>query len=308
MSTPILHHYPLSPFSEKIRAIFGYKQLAWQSVTIPAVMPKPDVIALTGGYRKTPVLQIGCDVYCDTRLIARVVDGCKPEPSIYPRGAQATANILAQWADQTLFYSILPYAFAPSAMARTAGALTPDEAKVFMQDRLAMNEDARFKPPGRYVAMSHSPVYFAQLQAQLAGGTFLCGNQPTIADFAVYHCLWFVARSSPETFEPYPRLRAWMDKLAGFGHGTPSELSSGDALALCRASTPLALGDGAAVDPNGIARGTRVVVRTTDLGRDPIEGELVYIDTDEVVLRRVDARAGTVHVHFPRIGYEMKAI
>ena len=52
----ILHHYPSSPFSEKIRLALGYKKLAWKSVTIPPIMPKPDVLALTGGYRKTPIL------------------------------------------------------------------------------------------------------------------------------------------------------------------------------------------------------------------------------------------------------------
>jgi glutathione S-transferase len=308
MSTPILHHYLSSPFSEKIRALFGYKRLSWQSVTIPAVMPKPDVIALTGGYRKTPILQLGCDVFCDTRLIARVVDALRPEPTIYPRGSEATANLLAQWADLTLFYSVLPFASQPSALARKASALKPEEAQVLMQDRIAMSEDARYKPPGRYVAMAHMPVYLAQLDAQLAGGSFLCGAAPSIADFAVYHCLWFIEQSSPETLAPYEQLRAWMAKIASFGHGTSQELSSGEALALCRASSPRPLGPGAERDPNGIARGARVVVRTTDVGRDPIEGELIFVDTDEIVLRRVDARAGTVHVHFPRVGYELKAV
>ena len=60
MTDIILHHYPTSPFSEKVRLVLGYKKLAWKSVIIPSIMPKPDVIALTGGYRKTPFLQIGC--------------------------------------------------------------------------------------------------------------------------------------------------------------------------------------------------------------------------------------------------------
>ena len=66
----ILHHYPASPFAEKIRLILGAKGLSWRSVTIPWIMPKPDLMPLTGGYRRTPVLQIGADVYCDTALIA----------------------------------------------------------------------------------------------------------------------------------------------------------------------------------------------------------------------------------------------
>ena len=49
MADLILHHYPTSPFAEKVRLVLGYKQLAWKSVHIPPVMPKPDVLALTGG-------------------------------------------------------------------------------------------------------------------------------------------------------------------------------------------------------------------------------------------------------------------
>jgi len=79
MTELIFHHYPSSPFSEKVRLVFGFKGLAWKSVIIPMIMPKPDVIALTGGYRKTPILQIGADVYCDTALICRVLDRLHPE-------------------------------------------------------------------------------------------------------------------------------------------------------------------------------------------------------------------------------------
>jgi glutathione S-transferase len=55
MNELILHHYPASPFAEKIRAILGFKRLEWNSVIIPMTAPKPDLVALTGGYRKTPV-------------------------------------------------------------------------------------------------------------------------------------------------------------------------------------------------------------------------------------------------------------
>ena len=85
MADLILHHYPTSPFSEKIRLILGAKKLPWKSVFIPPVMPKPDVEALTGGYRKTPFLQIGADIYCDSLLMCRVIDRLAPEPPLYPR-------------------------------------------------------------------------------------------------------------------------------------------------------------------------------------------------------------------------------
>src|SRR5882724_6141516 len=99
MNKLILHHYPNSPFAEKIRLIMGFKKLQWGSVIIPNMMPKPDVVALTGGYRKTPFLQIGADIYCDTALIADVIESLAPAPSLYPAGIAAAARTVGQWAD-----------------------------------------------------------------------------------------------------------------------------------------------------------------------------------------------------------------
>src|SRR5437764_378338 len=85
MSTqPILHHFEASPFSEKIRVIFGFKRIAWQSVLIPRILPKPDLMPLTGGYRRTPVMQIGADVFCDTAIIMRELELRYPEPTLFP--------------------------------------------------------------------------------------------------------------------------------------------------------------------------------------------------------------------------------
>ena len=99
MSDIILHHYPSSPFAEKIRKILGFKKISWNSVIIPVIMPKPDLTALTGGYRRTPVLQIGDDIYCDTALIADVLERRVPAPSLYPAPIAGLARTLAQWAD-----------------------------------------------------------------------------------------------------------------------------------------------------------------------------------------------------------------
>ena len=69
MSDVILHHYALSPFSEKVRRVLAYKQIPWRAVEQPIMAPKPDLRPLTAGYRRVPVMQIGADVYCDTAVI-----------------------------------------------------------------------------------------------------------------------------------------------------------------------------------------------------------------------------------------------
>lgn len=125
MKQLILHHYPNSPFAEKIRLILGFKGLRWSSVIIPNIMPKPDVIALTGGYRKTPVLQIGADIYCDTALIADVIEAQAAQPTLYPGGIAGASRILAQWADSTLFWTMIPYSLQPAGVAHMFSGLPP---------------------------------------------------------------------------------------------------------------------------------------------------------------------------------------
>ena len=99
----ILHHYRSAPFSEKVRLILGYKKLQWKSVLIPAIIPKPDLVALTGGYRRTTVLQVGADLYCDTALICDVLQHVRPEPTRYPPHLKGACRTFAQWDDPTLF-------------------------------------------------------------------------------------------------------------------------------------------------------------------------------------------------------------
>jgi len=137
MKKLVLHHYPNSPFSEKIRLIMGYKSLHWTSVDIPVVMPKPDVVALTGGYRKTPILQLGADIYCDTALIADVLEAIAPAPTLYPTGA-AASRTLAQWADSTLFWTAIPYTIMqPAGLAHLFGDAPPGAVQAFRDDRKA---------------------------------------------------------------------------------------------------------------------------------------------------------------------------
>src|SRR5881397_2688581 len=127
MDDIILHHYWESPYAEKIRRILGFKDLAWRSVIIPMMMPKPDLTALTGGYRKTPVMQVGADIYCDTDLIARTIERLHPEPPLFPDDGTAISYMLGSW-QQELFWLAV----------RTVGISAPVFPPGFVEDRAAM--------------------------------------------------------------------------------------------------------------------------------------------------------------------------
>ena len=135
MQDLILHHYPESPFSEKVRLILGHKKLAWRSVRVPSVLPKPDVQALTGGYRRTPFLQVGADIYCDTALICDVLEHRQPLPSLYPPAQKGMARILAQWADSTLFWAAMAHNLNTKGVAAMFAGQPPEVAQAFADDR-----------------------------------------------------------------------------------------------------------------------------------------------------------------------------
>lgn len=306
----ILHHYPTSPFAEKARLMLGFKQLSWRSVMIPPLMPKPDLTALTGGYRKTPVLQVGADIYCDTALIARRLEAEKATPALFPEGQEFNVSLLSQWADSVLFQHVVALVFQPESMALRFAKVPPEFAKAFAADRSALFSGGSASRLPLEQAKHQWPALMGALQRQLQReqDDFLFG-EPSHADFSVAHCLWFL-RGTPVTsplVDDYPEVAAWLARVLGFGHGSLSEMSSEQAIAVASEATPVALPDEAFVDPNGFEPGQVVSIAAVDYGVDPVLGELLHAGRDELILRREDERAGIVHVHFPRLGFRIEA-
>ena len=309
MSDLILHHYPTSPFSEKIRLILGYKGLAWKSVIIPRIMPKPDVVALTGGYRRTPFLQIGADIYCDTALICDVLEHHAPEPSLYPPTHKGAARVLAQWADSTLFWAAMGYNLSPKGAAALFAGQPPEAAQAFAADRGAMRNNMTSLRPGDATSAYRS--YLRRLATMLDGQPFLMGDAPCVADFAAYHPLWFSRVVNPAVagiLDATPDVLAWMDRMAAFGHGHLSKFTSAEAIAVAAAAQPVSVAQDAFQDDHGIALGSRVTVAAEAFGTEPTEGVLRAATRTRYTLERADERVGTVHVHFPRIGFVLKEV
>ena len=310
----ILHQYATSPFSEKVRLVLGHKSLAWRSVVVPMIMPKPDVVALTGGYRRTPFLQIGADIYCDSALMCRVIDRLQPQPPLYPHTDHGISAIVAQWADSALFWAAVPYAMraggGPMIMARAepeqdSGLPLPERLKAFGADRAAMMAGARTGGPADLKVQLLT--YLERLEHMLADGRpFLLGALVSIADFAVAQSIWFVRLAPPvaELLKPFPKVVAWYERIEAVGHGNPVRMTSDEALQIAASTTQHAPTEIDATQ--GFAAGDDVLVTAIDYAHDPVSGRLVGLDAGEVVVEREDARAGTVHVHFPRVGFQVK--
>ena len=308
MSDLILHHYPTSPFAEKARLMLGFKKLAWKSVFIPVVMPKPDLMALTGGYRRTPVLQIGADIYCDTALIADMLERIAPEPTLFPAATAGAARVVAQWADASLFWSMVPFTMQPAGVPHVFAGMSEEQVKGFAADRAAFRGNAPRMSLGDL--KGHLLNYVAWIDGMLADGrAYVLGNQLTIADLSLYHPLWFVHRAPPvvEMLNPSPAITAWMARVATIGQGTPSRLRAEEAVTVAALAAP-APSIGFEGDCHGCKPGERVAVMPTDTGLDPVEGELAGSAANQISVRRHDPRSGEVVVHFPRVGFQLKRL
>ena len=306
----ILHHYPQSPFAEKARLLLGFKGLSWRSVRIAPVMPKPDLMPLTGGYRKTPVLQVGADIYCDTALIARRLEQEKSAPALFPQGLELVTQGFAAWADSVVFSHAVALVFQPESLAVKFAKVPPEMIQVLVADRAKLFSGGTAVRVQLEQAKHQWPAIVSRIEQQLQhqAGDFLFG-EASIADFALAHPLWFLKGSSVTAplVDAYPAVAAWLDRVLGFGHGTFSEMSAEQALEVARNTAPAALPNELFEDLNGFKPGQQVTIAATDYGTDPVAGELLFAGREELILRRTDERAGTVHVHFPRMGFRIQA-
>jgi glutathione S-transferase len=350
MTIFILHHhvskYDEAAFAEKVRLVFGLKEIAWHSVIQSSVMPQPDLLALTGGYQRTPVLQIGADIFCDPQLIIAEIERRQPLPTLFPDGNPGLANALSAWAHG-------PYAVG--AVALYLGAVAPyaddlsrpqnfhedhekmwltqfdnDQLKHQLADDLSWPQNSHEDHEKMWLTQFDNDQLKHQLKHQLAGyrsrlhaqtdflrqqladgRPFMTGEAPGLVDLHALWNPWFLRRFAPAeaqwAYDPYPEIVAWEARLTALGHGQYVEMTPADALSCARTAEPAApLG----VDPNdplNIPAGTPVTVSPTDYAGVPVAGKLVATTVQSVSIQHHDPDIGNVVVHFPRIGYEITA-
>lgn len=299
----ILHHFDASPFSEKIRVAFGLKKLAWTSVLISRIMPRPDLMPMTGGYRRTPTLQIGADIFCDSQCILRELERRFPTPSLHPDGHEGIGWGSAMWTDRSFFQNTVNLVFG------TLGNKVPE---AFKQDREHLR-GAKFDVEAMTKAIPQMRDQFrAHLQwinMQLTDGRpFLFGVRAGLADINAYMNVWYATgniAALKDVVAEFAHVAAWQQRVYAIGHGTRTEMSSADALRIATQSTPQTQIQTDPRDPNGRKPGDIVMVTPDDYGKVPVEGQIVSLSPQHIAIRRHDPVAGEIVVHFPRAGFAL---
>jgi glutathione S-transferase len=302
MADVILHHYPRSFFAEKVRLVLAWKKLGWRSVEQPMMAPKPDLTALTGGYRRIPVLQIGADVYCDTECIVRRLERLQPEPVCIPREHAGLIDVIEDWAD---------HRFTSQVAAPVIVDILPTLPPGILVDRAAMSpmlSEAMLVQVAPH-AFGQALLSFDRLERQLRDRPFLMGEAFTLADAACFHPVWFAQNSQrlAAAIAARPALAAWFARIERIGPGESRSMAPDAALGIAREAAPADVGGGELSRANGFAVGDRVAIAADDHGPEESRGVIVRLAPNEITILRREPALGDIAVHFPRAGYRIRS-
>jgi len=299
MSEIVLHHYEMSPFGTVIRLALGLKGLQWKSVEAPVISPKPDLSALTGGYERIPVLQMGADIYCDTDCITEALEERYPQPSLYPDPLGPAGKMIALWSGGAWFMPTVGASIGvnPDAL--------PEEFWEDRGKRFGMRRET-FLPAVPHLKSQFAGGARVVMSALDDGRAFIAGDHAGHADFALYMNIRFVALAGMTPADFSPQLAAWYERVEAIGYGDFEDWTGEQAIEHAQQSEPVG---GCAVESGeDFSAGQRVSVTTDSPDPATIEGKLVGLSDRRISLSRSDERAGEVHVHFPRLGQIMTSV
>lgn len=306
MTDIIIHHYPASPVSEKIRAAMGLKKLSWHSVEQNRLPDRPELMAMTGGYRRIPVMQVGADIYCDTQLILMELEVRHPSPTLFPGGGTGMPFALSRWTDGPLFDLAVRMAFAPNA-DKLPPELVADRSRLYF----GPNGDMGFEKQDLPHTLAQVRVQLGWLEERLASGReFLLGNQAGMPDLLAWYIVWFISdryEHAESLLAEFPALLAWAEKMKAVGHGQVDSMTPAQALQIARQAQPQTAALTDPLDPQNLAPGLAVsVVPLADSGETPVAGNVQAVSRTRIALRRNHPDCGDVVVHFPRAGYRVQ--
>jgi len=302
----ILHHYEYSPYAEKIRLMFGLTNMTWGSVLSPVQPPRPNLDPLTGGYRRIPVAQLGADIFCDTHLISAEIAALTNDMRVAAVVEEAAADALVKRAEGDVFFCAITRVSPLKLMATLLLRFGPFGMIKFVKDRQGMMKGGTVKPPQGAAAQTLLDDFMRDVDRHLTGKQWLAGETASYADFAVYHPLWLASRvgglALPDTLA---NLKSWFARVEAIGAGARQELEAVSAFAAARENEPRELPRD---NETTALMNKPVSVAPTDYGRVPVIGVLVAYTPTRIIVARQTDEFGSVHVHFPRAGYEVVAL
>jgi glutathione S-transferase len=292
----ILHQYDISPSAGKVRTVLGIKQVSWYACSQPAYMPKDELIALTGGYRRIPVLQIGADLYFDTGLIIAELDRRFPEPSVLSGSGPGIGIGLSHWTDAVLM-----------SIAGLLYGGDRDSSPDYRADRsalLGVNFDVEAMERAWTVNSEKLRFHLALLEQQLADGrVFLTGGAPDLIDASFYALVEYMHCGKGKTaalLNDFPGIAPWAERMRLIGIGKCEDISREETIRIARTSMLAPVLEQSIRLPHEPAPGDRVSIKYYDANSPVLHGTLQHISPLKLSILRDDEGGGPVMLHMPR--------
>lgn len=286
-------------------------------------MPRPDLSSLDVAYRRMPLLAIGKDIYCDSRLIISKLESLYPASALKPPTSadDGIRKLFETWTvDGGIFANavkLMPYWLPGSFLSN----------KAFVDDRAQLSGrrmTAEVMEAGRPDGLQHLRLALDVLETTFFadGREWILGTKElSLADLdAVWPFEWLIVDPfmkgalSEEHINDgiYPRTFAWVRRFMGEvekkKHQAPRPTTlDGEAMSskvLNSSMTPEATKFDSD-DPLKVQAGDQVQVFPSDYGQNNKDhGTLLGLSTHEVVIRNKKG----LHLHFPRWNFRIQKL
>ncbi|KAF2430790.1 hypothetical protein EJ08DRAFT_633215 [Tothia fuscella] len=319
----VLYHYTFSPYARRIVWYLQLRGIPYAQCLQPAILPRLDLEALNVNYRRIPILSIGRDFYCDTRLILRKLDSkFPPGLSSDDPNLKALERLLERWTvDAGIF-------------GRAVQLIPTDLPNMrdpkFHKDREAFSGriggwDKEKMEKARPEAVVHIRDAFELMESTLlADGRdwVFKTEKPSMGDIEAvwpFHWLTDMPGALPDTISDrqFPKVFAWLDRFrnavaqAKESGPKPVTLKGKDVVEYMKTAQLVeSSGEIDVNDPLGLKAGDEVEVWPIETGfthRD--RGKLVTLTPNEVVVSK-HTRHGNkeIHVHCQRWGFRVAKV
>jgi glutathione S-transferase len=195
MTTPTapirLHRHPLSGHSHRVELMLSLLGLAFERIDVDllAGAHKAPAFVAMSPFGQVPVIEDGDVTLADSNaILVYLATRYDPAGRWLPRGAVEAARV-QQWL--SVAAGQLAHGPAAARLVTVFGATLDHEQAKATAARL-----------------------YAVLEGQLAARRYLAGDDPTIADVALYA----YTAHAPEggvSLAPYPAVRGWLDRIEG---------------------------------------------------------------------------------------------
>ena len=301
--TPILYHYPMSPFSEKLRLLLGLLNLKWGSVDVSAQPPRPGLDELVVGYRRIPVLQIGADIFCDTRIAYDALMALAPRNQMCGPNTVTAESALIDFAEGPVFFSAISNVNRWRGLSFLRSRLGIGGMMTFLADRYRMMGDAKVQMPSKVEAQKILLEYLGTLARLLDERPYLDGPNVGYTDLSCYHPLWMTRSLDPMAMKRWPEtVRDWFNRVGGQGHGEHRHITQKEIEKIINESTPKPL---PRMVDSDFAYGQIVTVAPNDYACEAVRGLLLCASEKSIVVLNTLASGREVHLHFPVKGFSI---